>query len=145
MIFDWGKSTDFKVKHLIKQETVTWEFFVKKKKSVHMYLKYFNINNIHTVFDFPNSKRFLRNNQFYFESLTGNNVMLNGRVYSDINWGLKENFYPLESSIPFWRILLKVHQHAIHLGIHLHCFRGRGLKIFVLSSWWLDNSKFLGT
>ena len=83
MIFDWGKSTDFKVKHLIKQETVTCEFFVKKKKSLHMYLKYFNISNIHTVFDFPNSKRFLRNNQFFFESLTGNNVMLNGRVYSD--------------------------------------------------------------
>ena len=33
-------------------------------------MKHFNINNVHAMFTSSNLKRFLRNTQFYFKSLT---------------------------------------------------------------------------
>ena len=56
------------------------------------------------MFDFSNSNRFLRNHQLFYRSLTGINVIPNRRVNSNITWSLSQIFYPLESSILFWRI-----------------------------------------
>ena len=104
---DWGKNADFKVKHLMKQETVNCELLWRKRNPyICVWNTHFNINNMHTVFDFSNWKRFLRNNQFFCRTVIGNNVMPNRRVYPDITWGLTQSFYPLESSIIFWRIFI---------------------------------------
>lgn len=79
--------------------------------------------------------------------MIGNNVIPNRRVNSDITWGLSQNVYPLESCILFWRISIYFikgpHADAIYLGTHPRFLSGRGLKIFISSSWRLGNFKFL--
>ena len=38
-------------------------------------VKHFSINNVHTMFTSLNSKKFLRNNQFFCKSLTGKSTL----------------------------------------------------------------------
>ena len=43
----------------------TGKFLIKKKKEIRLYVKHFGTNNVHTMFGFMNTNRFLINNWFF--------------------------------------------------------------------------------
>ena len=64
-ILSWKKS------RLCNPNSATGQFILKNNKSFYLYVKHFNINNVHTNLEFVNSRNFLRKNQLFCTSLNG--------------------------------------------------------------------------